>query len=702
MPRPTAAPFGVSAELPRRIILPLAAIGFVGLCVVPAAVLDPGSLAWLIGYLVLAIALGVLAVRVRAVADRGARFWELSGDLLAIASRDGYVKRVNPAWTRLLGWRADELLARPIAEFIHPDDYPALATELGRLRDGDGVVECRARYRCRDGDYRSILWSVTMTAGDGLLYSIGRDVTETEEATAQLRESREFLNSVLDNIPSIVYVKDAEHLRFAGINPAGERMLGRTRDDVVGFGAEDLVDGDTAGRLAAAERDALAAPEGAVTVAQEHVRTDAGPRVLHTRRVAIRDPGGAPRYLLGISEDVTDQWAAEREAGVARDEAERANQAKNEFLSRMSHELRTPLNAVIGFGQLLQLDELSHEQEESVDQILKAGRHLLELINEVLDISRIESGSMSMSVSLVPVHVGSALADALSLIRPIADAAGVRLVADPAESLALRVHADTQRLRQVLINLLSNAVKYNRPGGSVIVRCSQPAPGRSMIAVADTGLGMTEEQLRRVFTPFDRLGAECTEVEGTGLGLSLSRGLLEAMGGTIAVRSTPGEGTTMLVELAAARPADDVPPPDEAAPAAPPAGDETRHVLYIEDNLANLRLVERALEGEHVRLLPAMQGNFGLELAAQYLPDLIVLDLHLPDMHGGEVLAALKSDPLTREIPVVILSADATPQQIDGLLADGAVRYLTKPIDVSYLRDVVRDTVRARAPATSR
>jgi CheY-like chemotaxis protein/anti-sigma regulatory factor (Ser/Thr protein kinase) len=358
----------------------------------------------------------------------------------------------------------------------------------------------------------------------------------------------------------------------------------------------------------------------------------------------------------------------------------------------MSHELRTPLNAVIGFGQLLELDDLDARQREAVEQILKAGRHLLELINEVLDISRIESGTLSLS--LEPVHLGSVLADALSLIRPLADEAEVQLSSDPSEVADLHVVADKQRLKQVLINLLSNAVKYNRRGGEVRVRCSEVAEGRVELSVADTGRGMSPEQLERLFHPFDRLGAESSDVEGTGLGLSLSIGFMKAMGGTIKADSEPGAGTTMRVELEAA----EGPQVDTAAGnGAPAAADGSpplrRTIVYIEDNLSNLKLVERALERlPGVRLIPAMQGKLGIELARQHHPDLILLDLHLPDLHGREVLEQLKRDAATAAIPVVIISADATAAQVERLRADGAADYLTKPIDVeSLLRMVTSD-----------
>jgi signal transduction histidine kinase/CheY-like chemotaxis protein len=373
---------------------------------------------------------------------------------------------------------------------------------------------------------------------------------------------------------------------------------------------------------------------------------------------------------------------------AARTEAERANQAKSEFLSRMSHELRTPLNSVIGFAQLLELDELEREQRDGVEQILKAGRHLLELINEVLDISRIEAGTLSMS--LEPVHLGSVLAEALSLISPLASEAGVSLIANPADLGEVHVRADHQRVKQVVINVLSNAVKYNRRGGEISVRSTDAADGRVELAIADTGKGLSAEQLKRMFEPFDRLDE--TEIEGTGLGLALSMRLMEAMGGTIKAESQPGEGTTMRLELDRARgPYEEIEPSVRHAPT---DSSPQWKIVYIEDNLSNLKLVERLVErAPGVRLIPAMQASVGIELARRHQPDLVLLDLHLPDLNGREALARLMSDPATAGIPVVILSADATPSQVERLKLAGATDYVTKPIDLELLLKIILRTI---------
>jgi len=382
----------------------------------------------------------------------------------------------------------------------------------------------------------------------------------------------------------------------------------------------------------------------------------------------------------------------EREVGERRRaeaEAAAANQAKSVFLSRMSHELRTPLNGILGFSQLLQMKPLPPDQAECVEHVLKAGRHLLGLIDEVLDISRIEAGHMRLS--LEPVAVGETLGAALDVVRPLATNQGIDLSAGVVD--ARYVRADRQRLQQVLLNLLSNAIKYNRPGGRVTVATEEMPEGRLALRVTDTGPGIASDQLERLFIPFERLGAEATAVEGTGLGLALSKHLVELMGGMLGVESPDGEGSTFVVTLPL------VEAPTAALDARLATGPERRGgklvILSIEDNLSNLQLVERVFAAwPETRVLSALLGRLGLDLAREHRPDVILLDLHLPDLPGEEVLKRLRADPRTCAIPVVVLSADAMPGQIERLEAAGARAYLTKPLDVRRLREVVDDVTR--------
>jgi signal transduction histidine kinase/ActR/RegA family two-component response regulator len=403
------------------------------------------------------------------------------------------------------------------------------------------------------------------------------------------------------------------------------------------------------------------------------------------RRYALRSVSAATTDLRAALEQHS---RAEREAHEARAAAAAASEAKSEFLSQMSHELRTPLHAILGFGQLLEMDDLPSEQGKSVDQILKAGRHLLSLIEEVLDISLVEAGAMGLS--LEPVDMVSAFSDVAELIAPVADSAGIRIISELDIGSEVFVLADRQRLRQVILNLLSNAVKYNLPGGAVTLSLDSDAD-RVRITVADTGPGIEPDDLERLFVPFDRLGAEQGGVPGTGLGLALSKSLVELMDGTISVHSSPSEGSSFTVELTAAPnpvTADSLSRAREAGRHALGIGAQT--ILYIEDNPSNAALVEQTFASQpDVRLVTAIQGGTGLELAAAHRPDLILLDLNLPDIHGSVVLERLQADPDTAEIPVIVLSADATQGQIRSLLNTGARSHLTKPLDIPQFLDQV-------------
>ena len=387
------------------------------------------------------------------------------------------------------------------------------------------------------------------------------------------------------------------------------------------------------------------------------------------------------------------------ELTAATDAAMRATQAKNSFLSSTSHELRTPLNAILGFAQLIQLSELSEEDSDGVDRILGAGRHLLALINELIDIARIESGDLGLS--LEPVLVRPVIEETCRLMAPIAADRSIRIVRDRVHP-ALAVFADRQRLAQILVNLISNAVKYNHRDGSITISCAEDGTSQVNIVVTDTGPGLAPEDLERIFVPFERLGAERTAVEGTGIGLPLAKALTEAMKGQLTVSSVLGQGAAFTVSLTRAPDLIHVPRPSPA-PASRAVGPQAPartglSVLCIEDNPENVEVVARYLRGRpNVRLLSATSGRVGIECAVREVPDVILLDLHLPDVQGDEVLNELKAEPATAAIPVIVLSADASRGVIRRLLAGGAFAYLTKPIELAELGGLLDTCAAARA-----
>jgi PAS domain S-box-containing protein len=408
---------------------------------------------------------------------------------------------------------------------------------------------------------------------------------------------------------------------------------------------------------------------------------------------ALVSDEGELRGYAKVTRDLTERRAELQERERLQLLAEAASRAKTEFLSRMSHELRTPLNAVLGFAQLLGLDALRPEQREAVDQIQRAGELLLALIEEILDISMIEGDRLTLS--LEPIQVDELVRQCLQIIAPMAVEQGIRIVAPPHQHTGVFAVADQQRLKQALLNLLSNAVKYNSAHGTLWLTLTVD-DGRTTISVGDSGRGIEPQSIERLFMPFERLGAEHGDVAGTGLGLSLSKRLVELMGGTLTVESELGKGSVFHISLERT----DEPSYDgEPLPAGATSADVKATVLYIEDNLANLRLVERILaHAGDVEVISAMQGKLGLELARAHRPDLILLDLHLPDTTGEDVAIALKQADETRDIPIVVLTAAAHTSQRRRLLDLGVYAYLTKPFNVAEMLNLIQQAVGARTP----
>jgi PAS domain S-box-containing protein len=507
---------------------------------------------------------------------------------------------------------------------------------------------------------------------------------ERVDAEQTMRDQAE----LLDLAPDAIFAREIDG-RINYWNEGASRCYGYTAEEALGRVSHDLLATKFPVPRALIEEELVQTGRWQGELVQN--RKD-GQEIVVASRWALRtDAQGRPVQVLVINVDITEQKRAARELEAAKEEAERANQAKSQFLSRMSHELRTPLNAILGFSQLLELRDLDEEERDNVSEITRGGRHLLELINEVLEISRIEAGRLAISLEAVPVH--DLVAETMSLIRPLAEQRGLQLRYEEAGCGGQHVLGDLQRLKQVLLNLLSNAVKYNVEGGSVHLSCGLSSEDTLRISVSDTGRGIPPDRHDKLFEPFERLGAEQGTEEGTGLGLALSKRLIEAMGGAIGMESTPGEGSVFWFEV---RLAED-----------PSAGMElseggvdgdgharrtraSRTALYIEDNLSNLKLIQGVLARRpEVRLIAAMHGRMGLDLARQHQPDVILLDLQLPDMSGGEILGVLKADPSTRSIPVVVISADATRGQVQNLMAAGAHAYLTKPLDVQRFLEVL-------------
>ena len=407
---------------------------------------------------------------------------------------------------------------------------------------------------------------------------------------------------------------------------------------------------------------------------------------------ALRDDHGKIIGYLLIGADNSVRKRIESELNQAMAAADQANRAKSDFLSSMSHELRTPLNAILGFAQLLETGAPAPTptQKRNIEQILKAGWYLLELINEVLDLALIESGRLTLSNE--PVSLAEVLNECRAMIEPQARSRGIGMTF-PQFAIPRFITADRTRVKQVLINLLFNAIKYNRPHGSVMVEAAAVSSSSIRISVRDTGIGLPPEHIDQLFQPFNRLGKEASAEEGSGIGLVVTKRLVDLMGGSIGVVSTLGQGSVFWVEFkTAAAPQFTIPLADPAAAARPkvPDGTPLRTLLYVEDNPANLELVGQLIERRtDLNMLSAADGALGVEYARACLPQVILMDINLPGMSGIEAMQILRADPLTAHIPIIALSANAVPRDIERALDAGFFNYITKPLKVSQFMEAL-------------
>lgn len=574
----------------------------------------------------------------------------------------------------------------------------------------------------RDGGIMTTLWEyMCLTDASGKpseMQCMGIDISEKKKAEEQVRK----LSRAVEQIPLTVVITNLEgNIEYA--NPYTYQTTGYTQDELLGKNPKILKSGETS----LEEYQQL---WGNITHGKEwkgifHNRKKDGTMYWEQATIGpiLNDEGEITHYIA-IKEDITERKRIQDElkdlnlhleekikertldlenANIslkqANEDAQKANKAKIDFLSKMSHELRTPMNSILGFGQLLQMGELTPVQEKGVQHILDSGKHLLNLINEVLDISRIESGRVSISVE--PIDTFEIISEIKESLDFSANQKNISISTQVKNTVPIYINADKQRLKQVLINLVNNAIKYNNEGGfvSIIVEI-KPITDKGFtpvrISVIDNGWGIEEKDIERIFIPFERIGAEKSGVEGTGLGLAVVKQLVELMGGTVGVKSMPGQGSTFWIELQQSESRLDAIQKEELLSQQKTASKQEGKILYIEDKTPNIELVQEIIETKRngIDLVIHMQGNGALEKAVEVKPSLILLDLNLPDLHGQDILIALKANDITKNIPVIVISADAMPNQISNLKALGAKNYLTKPIEIKSFLHAIDEIIK--------
>ena len=596
---------------------------------------------------------------------------------------------VNQAAVIHYGYTREEFLAMTLLDLC-PSEQAAAS-----LPPQPGAASSRPRpshhqHRKKDGTRIEVeINGAEVTfAGRPARLAVANDVTERRRTEQALRESKSRYERIAANVPGMVYqrvLRPDGSIAFPFVSEGCREVFGLEPWEIQAdpqFILKLVVPEDRASYI----ESVRTAADGLNPWAWEGrmARADTGEvRCIQGASRAERMPGGEIVWE-GLFIDITERTRAE-EHRRAKEEAERANRAKSEFLSRMSHELRTPLNAILGFGQLLALSPLETEDAASVKHILTGGQHLLGLIDEVLDLSRAETGELRLVPGRVDLH--ELLHDCLEMVARLSETRRVTCTIKRIRRGRTSLWCDEQRVRQILLNLLSNAIKYNHEGGQVIVSTDEPTAGKLRIHVTDTGPGISPEGIARLFVPFERLEQQYGEVEGTGLGLVVSKRIAEAMGSELGVESVVGRGTTFWIDVARVAsppaPAAASPPPENPSGAIPPVPTPAT-LLYIEDNLSNLQLVQMLLARQrpHWRLLSARDSTGGLEQARRHAPDVILLDLQLPGMRGEKILDCLRRDPSTSRIPVIVLSADATVHTREQLLRQGADAYVSKPLDV--------------------
>ena len=634
----------------------------------------------------------------------------------------GVIQLFNVGAERMLGYTAVEVMDKITpADISDPQEVIARAKALSHELDtaitpGFDALAFKASrgiediyeltYIRKDGSRFPALVSVTALrdALGGIIgyLLIGTDNTARKQVEAEqrqldqrLRDQQFYTRSLIESNIDALMTTDPAGI-ITDVNKQMEALTGCTRDELIGAPFKNFF---TDPERAEAGIKRVLSGSKVTDYELTACARDGKQTVVSYNATTFHDRDRKLQGVFAAARDVTERKRFERtlqennaELERARAAAEKANLTKSDFLSSMSHELRSPLNAILGFAQLMNSDSPppTPSQTTSIEQILNAGWYLLELINEILDLAQIESGKLALSRE--PTSLTEVMLECQAMIEPQGEKRGIRMTF-PHAGTPYFVDADRTRLKQVLINLLSNAIKYNQPNGTVVVDCAMNTAQRVRVSIADSGAGLPPEMLQQLFQPFNRLGQERSTEEGTGIGLVMSKRLVEMMGGVIGVDSTVGLGSVFWFELnSATEPQLEADfSPSLIAEAQIPRGAPLRTLLYVEDNPANLKLIEQLIARRpDIRLLSARDGTTGIQLAQANLPALILMDINLPGISGIEALKILREDPATAHIPVIALSANAMPRDIEKGLQAGFFRYLTKPIKINEFMDTLQ------------
>lgn len=682
-------------------------------------------------------------IRLRAELDRLKSFIEDLHDVIYEVDLHGKINYVSSNIEDYLGFSAEDLIGKNFFDFVYPDDKEKMQiaySDLG-LKDHSTL---EYRYFHKDG---SIRWCRSATkpfyannklaGGRGVLV----DLTKEKHTESEILQLNAALEATIENRTSELeqankkLILESEHNKqlqhtiydqHAKLNQIIEgSKIGTWEWDIktdklffsdlavenIAFSKEDIADLTMEKMMSLIHPDDINNVKTSLhlLLSGQTTHSQLDIRFVHATegyiwqstkaQIVSIDKQGNPELIFGTAIPIQERKQMELALSAAIQEAEKANASKTEFLSRMSHELRTPMNSILGFAQLLELSNLTLSQKKGVTHILQSGKLLLNLINEVLEISRIEAGRLDLSLESVEIH--RTITEAVDLVKPMAENRNITIDLSRIADNNLFVFSDLQRTRQILVNLINNAVKYNREGGQIVIytdihKRESDNKYSVRISVKDTGCGISEQDKPKLFKAFERIGPNQSKTEGTGLGLAVVNKLVEAMNGILGVESKVGYGSTFWFELPLA---------DEQAVSYDPSvftdsnqistDSHTGIVIYIEDNPSNVELVKQVIEMHRpkIALISDPRGLQALPLAKQFVPNLILLDLNLPDIHGKEVISNLKNDPQTRAIPIVVISADAMPHQLEAILNLGAKDYLTKPLDLMKLIGTIDEFV---------